>query len=277
MSPLRLNGQAYEWFLRERQGEIRHKWRATLVARLHCASVRGQWRIHAVVPSARRGDMAWAMREMHGCFARLRVRCRISVIEHGRARPVPWRALARGPRSAVPVSLIQVQRELALAPRTAAEPMSRVREPRQLAWVGRDAFDRDAWLAPMALRAWQRMRAAAARDGVCLQIVSAFRSQAYQTRLFASKRARGIGVAQILNVNAAPGFSEHHGGCALDLTAPGFRAAETEFERSDAYAWLCAHAQRFGFRLSYPRDNPQGIVYEPWHWCYVGTRALHDA
>jgi D-alanyl-D-alanine carboxypeptidase len=71
----------------------------------------------------------------------------------------------------------------------------------------------------------------------------------------------------ILAVNTAPGFSEHHSGRALDLSTPGEAAAEESFESTSAFAWLCAHAARFGFVLSYPRDNPHGIVYEPWHWC----------
>ena len=41
------------------------------------------------------------------------------------------------------------------------------------------------------------------------------------------------------------------------------------------HAWLVANAVRFGFALSYPRDNPHGIAYEPWHWCWQrGARGL---
>ena len=33
--------------------------------------------------------------------------------------------------------------------------------------------------------------------------------------------------------------------------------------------WLASHAGEFGFSMSYPRGNPHGIVYEPWHWLYA--------
>ncbi|HIE5651183.1 TPA: M15 family metallopeptidase, partial [Stenotrophomonas maltophilia] len=79
---------------------------------------------------------------------------------------------------------------------------------------------------------------------------------------------RGLSVAEILKVNAAPGFSEHHSGHALDIGTPGDAPAEESFERTDAFAWLQAHARGHGFHLSYPRGNPHGIVYEPWHWCW---------
>jgi hypothetical protein len=276
MTPLRLNGQTYEWFLRADQGEIRHKASAALVARLYCVRQRGAWHIRALALSARRGDLARAVREMRAELARLRARCRFGVIERGRVRCVSLNTLARGAGSGAPSTLLALQRELAAHTFATTAALPPVREPHRLDWAGRDAFDRDAWLAPCALRAWRRMHAAAARDGECLQIVSAFRSQAYQARLFAGKRARGLALSDILMVNAAPGYSEHHSGRALDLSAPGFRAAETEFEQSSAYAWLCAHASRYGFRLSYPRDNPHGIVYEPWHWCYVGSAALDN-
>ena len=70
----------------------------------------------------------------------------------------------------------------------------------------------------------------------------------------------------ILQVNAAPGFSEHHSGLALDIGTPGEPPAEETFEHTAAFAWLQSDAGQHGFAMSYPRDNPNGIVYEPWHW-----------
>jgi D-alanyl-D-alanine carboxypeptidase len=110
------------------------------------------------------------------------------------------------------------------------------------------------------------MRAAARADGVALEAISGYRGLAYQAGIVARKRARGLSIAQILAVNAAPGYSEHHDGRALDIGTPGAPAAEESFEDTPAFAWLQAHAGRFGFRMSYPRDNPHGVVYEPWHW-----------
>jgi len=103
-----------------------------------------------------------------------------------------------------------------------------------------------------------------------IEAISGFRSHAYQLGIFRRKMARGQSISQILSVNAAPGFSEHHSGRALDIGTPGEPAAEESFERTAAFAWLQDRAATFGFRMSYPRDNPHGIVYEPWHWCWVG-------
>ena len=74
---------------------------------------------------------------------------------------------------------------------------------------------------------------------------------------------------EILTVNAAPGYSEHHSGLALDLGAPGEPPAQESFERTATFAWLTQKACTYGFAMSYPRDNPYGIVYEPWHWRYA--------
>jgi zinc D-Ala-D-Ala carboxypeptidase len=141
-------------------------------------------------------------------------------------------------------------------------------EPIRLAWAGFDRFGRPLWLHPGAARAWINMRRAAARQGVLLDAISGFRSAAYQAGIFRRKLARGQTLEQILAVNAAPGFSEHHSGRALDIGTPGEPPAETSFEHSTAFAWLCRRAAMFGFSLSYPRGNPSGIQYEPWHWCW---------
>lgn len=142
------------------------------------------------------------------------------------------------------------------------------REPRRLAPIGLDIHGREQWLAPRAASAFVRMRASADDEGIALHVVSAFRSASYQLGILQRKHARGQSIAEILAVSAAPGYSEHHSGRALDLTTPGYPALEEAFEQSDAFAWLGRHAQRFGFRLSYPRDNRHAIAYEPWHWCW---------
>ena len=151
--------------------------------------------------------------------------------------------------------------------------LSRTREPSLLGFAGTDVHDRPQWLESNAASAWRRMQRAAARDGVTLQLVSAFRSIAYQSGIVARKLGRGQSLDEILRVNAAPGYSEHHTGRALDLTTPGFPGLEEAFEESPAFAWLRANAHRFGFTLSYPRDNPHGIAYEPWHWRFDAATA----
>ncbi|PJK01001.1 peptidase [Lysobacteraceae bacterium NML91-0213] len=148
-----------------------------------------------------------------------------------------------------------------------------VPEPAWLAWAGRDRYARPLWLDRDAALAWHRMQAAAQDDGVMLEAISGYRSHAYQLGIFARKRARGLEVDDILAVNAAPGFSEHHSGQALDIGTPGEAPAEESFEHTAAFAWLQAHAATHGFAMSYPRDNPHGIVYEPWHWRYTAPGA----
>ena len=141
-----------------------------------------------------------------------------------------------------------------------------VPEPDRLAYAGHDRYRRPLWLHPRAARAWTHLHAAALRDGVVLEAISGYRSHDYQLGIFERKRARGQSVEQILTVNAAPGYSEHHSGLALDIGAPDEPPAEESFERTAAFAWLRAQAGGYGFVMSYPRDNPHGIVYEPWHW-----------
>lgn len=141
-----------------------------------------------------------------------------------------------------------------------------VPEPVRLEFAGFDRYRRPLWLLEPAARAWRRMQAAALADGITLEAISGYRSHDYQLGIFERKLARGLSVEQILAVNAAPGYSEHHGGCALDIGTPGEAPAEESFEATPAFAWLHRHAGEFGFRMSYPRGNPHGIVYEPWHW-----------
>ena len=145
-----------------------------------------------------------------------------------------------------------------------------VAEPGHLAFAGFDRYRRPLWLRPAAARAWRRLRDAAYRDGIVLEAISGYRSHDYQLGIFERKLARGQTVDEILTVNAAPGYSEHHSGRALDLSAPGEPPAEESFEATPAFAWLRDNAPGHGFVMSYPRDNPHGIVYEPWHWCHVG-------
>ncbi len=141
-----------------------------------------------------------------------------------------------------------------------------VEESAWLAFAGLDRYRRPLWLHAGAARAWRHLHDAATRGGVALDAISGYRSHAYQLGIFARKRASGLQVDDILQVNAAPGFSEHHSGMALDLSAPGEPPAETSFEATPAFNWLTAHAADHGFAMSYPRGNPHGIVYEPWHW-----------
>ena len=116
--------------------------------------------------------------------------------------------------------------------------------------------------------AWTRMQTTAATDSVQLILVSGFRSFARQTEIIRRKLRDGADITTILKVNAAPGFSEHHTGRAIDIATVGSPPLETEFGQTAAFQWLCERAGSFGFTLSYPADNLYGIAYEPWHWCW---------
>jgi D-alanyl-D-alanine carboxypeptidase len=139
-------------------------------------------------------------------------------------------------------------------------------EADDLVEVGPNLVGRMQRLTPAAARQWLAMVEAAAAEGVTLLIVSGFRSYEYQAALIRKKINAGQVIADILEVNAAPGHSEHHTGLAVDIATPGSRPLTEEFEESAAFRWLEEHAGRFGFSMSYPRDNPWGIIYEPWHW-----------
>lgn len=132
-------------------------------------------------------------------------------------------------------------------------------------------------LQPRAAQGWWDMQAAAAADGIALELVSAFRSIARQAELIRRKLDNGLALANILSVLAIPGTSEHHTGCAVDVTTPGCPPAEEAFEDTAAFAWLNAHAARFGYTLSFPRNNPEGYLYEPWHWCFERERLIAGA
>ena len=127
-----------------------------------------------------------------------------------------------------------------------------------------------------AAEAFEQMVAAARADGVSLIPVSGFRSVADQEYVFFQGKAQqGESTTQRAEVSAPPGYSEHHTGYAVDL-ADGARP-ETElltqsFDTTPAFQWLKENAGRFNFEMSFPKDNPQGVSYEPWHWRFVGDR-----
>lgn len=141
-------------------------------------------------------------------------------------------------------------------------------EPASLVSVGPNIIGKEQQLTPETARAWQAMRLAAANDGISLLLVSGFRGITYQAELFRKKLAAGHKIDEILCVNAAPGYSQHHTGRAIDIATPDSRPLTLEFEASPAFAWLTGNASRFDFSMPYERDNPWGIDYEPWHWFF---------
>jgi zinc D-Ala-D-Ala carboxypeptidase len=127
------------------------------------------------------------------------------------------------------------------------------------------------YLAPRAAVQWREMKSAAAKDNIELLLISGFRSVDRQRELIENKLSKGIELPAILTVLAAPGFSQHHTGLALDLGAPNHPALSEDFETTAAFRWLASHAQNFGFVMPYHRDNLHGFIYEPWHWALAGA------
>jgi len=142
------------------------------------------------------------------------------------------------------------------------------RTPDDLVDIGVDVFDRAQRLRMEAANAWTGLVEAASLDGVTVQLVSAYRSLEYQADLIQRKVESGESISEILTRIAAPGYSEHQGGCAVDVTSPGIDPLTELFEGTQAFRWLVASAVDHQFVLSYPRSNAYGVVYEPWHWCY---------
>ncbi|NJP08437.1 MAG: D-alanyl-D-alanine carboxypeptidase family protein [Leptolyngbyaceae cyanobacterium RU_5_1] len=130
-------------------------------------------------------------------------------------------------------------------------------------------------LRKVAARAYREMEDAARRDGVVLVPISGFRSLTDQDYLFFGKKAeRGQVATERAKVSAPPGYSEHHTGYAIDIGDGNVPATNLSpsFENTAAYKWLKANAAFYSFELSFPKNNKQGVSYEPWHWRFVGDR-----
>jgi D-alanyl-D-alanine carboxypeptidase len=134
--------------------------------------------------------------------------------------------------------------------------------------------DRVFQLTPETAEAWENMRSSALRNGVTLLIGSAFRSIDYQTQLIEYRMTKGRSLIDILASMAAPGYSEHHTGQAIDIITLDSEPFTESFEVTPAFTWLKNNAGSFGFKLSFPRNNPYGFVYEPWHWRFHSKAPL---
>ena len=136
-------------------------------------------------------------------------------------------------------------------------------------------------LQTVACDAFLSMQKAAAADGVTVWMQSGYRSVKYQTSLYERKTKyyldKGYDNATAREKAAAvvnpPGYSEHNCGLAADLNSPEHTGLDEGFEKTAAFRWLCEHAGDYGFILRYPKDaeDKTEIIYEPWHWRYVGV------
>ena len=112
-------------------------------------------------------------------------------------------------------------------------------------------------------------------------VVSGHRTHAYQERLYKNKvsrvQAEGYSYEDALveaaKVVAIPGTSEHQLGLAVDIVDSRSYSLTDYQATLPAQKWLMEHCWEFGFILRYPDDKTDvtGIIYEPWHYRYVGT------
>lgn len=126
-----------------------------------------------------------------------------------------------------------------------------------------------------AADAFLQMQQAARAEGIYLAPISGFRNQKDQEHLFFEVKAeRGQVATQRAEVSAPPGYSEHHTGYAVDVGDGDVPATNlsVDFENTPAFKWMQANAARYSFELSFPKNNVQGVSYEPWHWRFVGDR-----
>lgn len=124
---------------------------------------------------------------------------------------------------------------------------------------------------------------AAKADGITLTPISGYRSYQRQKNNFENRIANNMNAGldrveatkKAATVIMIPGASEHNAGLAMDICS----LAES-FENTKEFDWLDAHAAEYGFILRYPKDARSreitGVVYEPWHYRYVGVEAAKE-
>jgi len=142
-------------------------------------------------------------------------------------------------------------------------------EAKFLVKIGRNPYGKTVYLSPETAKAWKKMEKAALEDGIELLPLSGFRSFRTQAAIIRSKLEAGRSLDEIMTANAPPGYSQHHTGRALDICTPDFIVPEKAFDHTPAFQWLENHAGKFCFVMSYPEKNPEGFIYEPWHWYFV--------
>lgn len=123
----------------------------------------------------------------------------------------------------------------------------------------------------------------ASEDGVQLVVMSAYRTVKYQQDNFdrsVQDRIDNRGMtyeeayADTLKEVQLPGYSEHNAGVAADIMSDEYSSMDDDgFENTKAFEWLSEHAADYGFILRYPdgKENITGIIYEPWHYRFVGV------
>ena len=135
---------------------------------------------------------------------------------------------------------------------------------------------------------YRRMMADCRAAGLKPVVRSSYRTQSHQTALYLNKVHRVMATldepcaltarAEAATVVAYPGTSEHQLGLALDIVDSRYQALETDQENTPVQQWLMRNSWRYGFILRYPtgKSDITGIIYEPWHYRYVGRDAADE-
>ncbi len=117
-------------------------------------------------------------------------------------------------------------------------------------------------------------------EGLSPQVRSSYRTQKTQEQLYDNKvrQWKSYGLEEeaarkkAATIVAIPGTSEHQLGWAVDIVDESYRTLDEKQADTPAQQWLMAHSWEYGFILRYPTDKSEvtGIIYEPWHYRYVG-------
>lgn len=109
----------------------------------------------------------------------------------------------------------------------------------------------------------------AKKDNIDLKIKWAYRSFWEQYNIKTKDMITyGTGANKFV---ADQGYSEHQLGTTVDFVTKEFNGNASLFYKTKAYQWLVANAYKYGFVLSYPKNN-RYYIYEPWHWRFVGIK-----
>ena len=125
-----------------------------------------------------------------------------------------------------------------------------------------------------------KMLQACLADGYMSVPISGFRTQEYQQELYDNKVERLLRdgwpedrvYEEAAKSVAVPGTSEHQLGLAMDILDVNNPNLDITQEWTNAQRWLMKHCTEYGFILRYPNGSTDitGIIYEPWHYRYVG-------
>ena len=148
----------------------------------------------------------------------------------------------------------------------------------KLANVAGTSYQMDERVAPY----YTQMYNAALKDGITLTPVSGYRSYERQKNNYANRieicmdeynLTREEARKKAATIVLPAGTSEHNLGLAMDICS-----LKTSFCNTKEYAWLVEHAHEYGFINRYAEDKQHitGIVYEPWHWRFVGVEYAED-